>query len=266
MEKQNTYTYLQNNLYETPKEIVRTYRKMMLEHMEQDLQIAPYENEREIMNCVKEGRPNDIDKCLLKRVNKPEDATPGTMSKDPIKQIQFLVVTGITLITRYALAGGLPEAEAFKLSDAYLQKIDETITEDDANKLIIVAMHDFANRVHNQKSRNNISYRIKKAIGHIQGHLHHKLTLNEISKVCEISPEYLSSQFKKETGINITEYIENEKLNVSASMLAESSFSVARISEILCFPSPSAFSQKFRAKYGTTPHEYRNNHANETRN
>lgn len=241
----------------TPKEIVMAYRKAMYEQYETATPLPVYENEVALLQCVKNGEVDALDKILDTMT--PTTQPTGQMSYDPLKQAQFIVVSGITLATRYALAGGLPEPDAFHLSDAYLQRLNSTIKEEDAIRLFIVALHDFTKRVHDIKESAPYSYPITRSIRYISGHLHSKFSLNNIALYCNLTPQYLSSQFHKETGVTISTYVRNEKLKVSAQMLRQGDFSISRIASILDFPSASAFSSDFKKYYGMTPKVYRNN-------
>lgn len=240
----------------TPKEIVMAYRKAMYEQFETASPLPAYENEVVLFQCVKAGNIEELDRIL--KTMTPRSQPTGHMSTDPLKQAQFIVVSGITLATRYALAGGLPEPDAFHLSDAYLQRLNSTIKEEDAIKLFIVALHDFTKRVHDIKETTHYSYPITRSIRYISSHLHSKCSLINIAQYCNLTPQYLSALFHKETGLTISTYVRNEKLKVSAQMLRYSDFSISRIASMLDFPSASAFTSDFKKYFNITPKAYRN--------
>jgi len=257
MGSEMSFTKLTNEMKKgTPKEIVMAYRKAMYEQYETAAPVPVYANEVALFQCVKNGDKEGLDKLLETMVQGIHQV--GQMSTDPIKQAQFLVVSGITLATRYALAGGLPESVAFHLSDAYLQRLNSAITEKDAAILFIVALHDFTERVHKAKESTPYSYSVTRSIRYISRHLHSKFSLDDIAQYCNLTPQYLSSLFHKETGLTITNYMRNEKLKVSTQMLRQSDFSISRIASMLNFPSSSAFTSDFKKYYGITPKEYRN--------
>lgn len=258
MKKDMSFAELLNEIKKgTPKEIVMAYRKAMYKQFETDTPLPVYANEVALFQCVKDGEVEALDRLLQTIV--PTLEPTGQMSTEPLKQAQFIVVSGITLATRYALAGGLPEPVAFHLSDAYLQHLNSTITEEESIKLFLVALHDFTRRVHDIKEATPYSYPITRSIRYISSHLHKKFSLNDIARYCNLTPQYLSSLFHKETGITLSTYVHNEKLKVSAQMLRQGDFSISRIASILDFPSASAFSSDFKKYYGMTPKVYRNN-------
>lgn len=249
------YNLAMSNQNQSNKQIVEQFRRAMLEQYENNTPFQLYENEQTLFNCVKNGDIDGINEHLKFLQDNPPAI--GIMSKDPVKQTQFIVVSGITLATRSALSGGLPDAEAYHLSDAYLQKLDNSLTTDEAYNIFLTALFDFTERVQKRKFKGNYSLPVTKALKYINSHLHENASLSKIAEYCQVTPQYLSTLFHKETGYTITTYIKNEKLKVSAGMLEHSNFSIQRISTMLEFPSQSAFTSQFKQYFGKTPYRYR---------
>lgn len=245
-----------NDYSKKAKEIVKQFMKSMLEQYENDTPYQLYEEEQLLFNCVKNGNLESLNK-RLEEMAKTQKKTVGKMSKDPRKQALFTVVSGITLATRSAMTGGMPEAEAYRLSDAYLQQLTDSMTEKEAMEVFLIALTDFTKRVHDSKLQGKYSLPVSKALRYISSHLHEKTSVTKIASYCHVTPQYLSSLFHKETGTTIVCYIRNEKLKVAAQMLEQSDFSLQRISTILEFPSQSAFTSQFKDYFGKTPYAYR---------
>ena len=240
---------------DTPKEIAAAYRKVTLTQIEFTPSLSSYAEELKLFNCVRNGDLWGLKKIL--EAKSPTDTTPGHMSDNPVRQAQYIVVSGITLATRYAIAGGMSEAKAFHLSDAYLQRLGNTLNEEDALQLFLTALFDFTNRVHKLRETGSYSFPIAQCIRYIENHISDKITLTDLSTVCNRSPRYLSTTFHRETGMTIMNYIRTEKLQLAAQMLEENNFSIQRIAQTLEFPSQSAFCGYFRDYFGVTPSEYR---------
>ena len=90
------------------------------------------------------------------------------------------------------------------------------------------------------------------------GHLYSKITMNDLGRICALSPNYVSDLFEKELGIRPSIYIRKEKMRYAAYLIRNTSMTGADIAELLAFPSASAFSSQFREMYGCTPRQYRN--------
>ena len=69
--------------------------------------------------------------------------------------------------------------------------------------------------------------------------------------------DYLAHTFQKEYGISPITYLNCRRIEESKYMLGNTGYSLAQISELMGFSSPSYFSQCFRKAEGLTPNEYR---------
>ncbi len=76
-----------------------------------------------------------------------------------------------------------------------------------------------------------------------------------------ISPNYLSAVFKSETGMRLTEYITNVKMQEAARLIRETQMSVAEVSVAVGYESANYFSSLFKKQYGVTPSDYRMNNS-----
>ena len=240
----------------TPKEIVAAFRQAMFEQREAMDNTLAYRKEKELFNCVRNGKMQELTE-MLREISVSEHFM-GCMSKDPIRQALFTFISVLTLMTRSAIEGGLPEIEAYNLSDVYSQKADVCKSIEELTKLLSTAFYDFTRRVQQGKKARNYSYSITRCIEYILNHLHYPITLAQLSAHCRLTPQYLSSLFKKETGMTITEYIMNEKLETAKQMLAYSELSLQEISNYLAFSTHSNFTAHFKKTYGMTPRQYRN--------
>ncbi|MCR4911940.1 MAG: helix-turn-helix transcriptional regulator [Bacilli bacterium] len=70
----------------------------------------------------------------------------------------------------------------------------------------------------------------------------------------------LSTNFKNETGINLSDYITQVKIDKAKRLLRHSNKSFTAIATYLGFSSPSHFSKVFKKCTDTTPFEYRQMH------
>lgn len=241
---------------ETPRDIVLAYRQAMFDQREMPDSTILYRTEEKLFNCIRQGEPDRMEESLNEITE--GDRMMGCMSKDPLRQAQYTFISGLTLATRAAIEGGLPEIEAYNLSDVYAQKADVSKRIEEILQLFAVAYYDFAKRVQQVRKRKAYSYPINLCISYILDHLHYQITLTELAKLCSLTPQYLSSLFHKETGLTITEYIMQEKLETAKQMLTYSEHTLQEIASFLGFCSHSSFTAHFRKSYDKTPREYRN--------
>lgn len=104
--------------------------------------------------------------------------------------------------------------------------------------------------------RHHVVEQVKK---YIETHLSDKLTLNNVSAVYGISPNYLSALFKKYNDCGFSEYITERKIAQAKKMMNEGNKKVYEIADILGFESAFYFSKVFKKLVGVSPSEYSRN-------
>lgn len=238
-----------------PQDVIKAYRQAMFDQRETLDNTLVYRMEKEMFNCVRSGNTDSLN-SILEKISLGDNYV-GYLSKDPLRQMQYIFVSGITLATRSAIEGGMPEMEAYNLSDVYIQKMDVCKNIDEVNKLFVVAIYDFTKRVQKQRKRKAYSYPVNLCITYILDHLHYQITLTQLAKQCGLTSQYLSSLFHKEIGMTLTEYIINERLEAAKQMMGYSESSLQEISSFLAFSTHSNFTMHFKKKYGMTPREFR---------
>lgn len=92
---------------------------------------------------------------------------------------------------------------------------------------------------------------------YIRENLEKDLSRNELAERVFLNQEYLSKLFKKQTGVSLSTYITNERINVSKGLLVKTDMSVSFIASKIGYSNFSHFSQVFKKSTGLTPIEYR---------
>ena len=82
------------------------------------------------------------------------------------------------------------------------------------------------------------------------------MTLNEISALFGLSPNYLSAVFKKTCGVGFSEYISQVKVSRAKTMLLEQDMKVYEVADRLGFESAFYFSKVFKKITGVSPREF----------
>jgi ABC-type sugar transport system substrate-binding protein/AraC-like DNA-binding protein/CheY-like chemotaxis protein/nitrogen-specific signal transduction histidine kinase len=83
------------------------------------------------------------------------------------------------------------------------------------------------------------------------------LTVEELAAFLNISRVQLYRKVKAILGINISEHINNLRLDKAAKMLKTSDLNIAEVGYASGFSSPNYFSTAFKNKYGVSPKEYK---------
>ncbi len=98
---------------------------------------------------------------------------------------------------------------------------------------------------------------ISKIQSFIQDNIHQELGRDEIARSVFRNPAYLSRLFRKETGMSLTDYIAQVKIERAKRLLAETNDKISHIAESLGYVHFSYFAKLFRKIAGVTPQDYR---------
>jgi YSIRK-targeted surface antigen transcriptional regulator len=214
--------------------------------------------ERVLLDYVKHGRKDKLKDIFDYSI--VGEAELGLLSKrNRLRSEKNLMITGIALVCRAAIEGGLNDELAFTLNDFYIQQLEELSSLNAILKLTEEAISDFTNRVH-QLNEAKYSAAITACLHYIYNHLYGDITLDNLAEICHLSPNYLSSLFKKEVGSSINKYIQQLRVDEAKRLLDLTNYSIAEISAMLNFNDQSYFIKTFKKHTGVTPKQYKNNH------
>ncbi|KIL41969.1 hypothetical protein SD70_03645 [Gordoniibacillus kamchatkensis] len=94
---------------------------------------------------------------------------------------------------------------------------------------------------------------------HVLGRYSEKITLEDMARQLYIHPAYFSSIFKKETGQNFIDYVNEVRVRKAAELLRNKDCRIKDISAIVGFQNHSYFVKVFKKVIGRNPLGYRSN-------
>lgn len=94
---------------------------------------------------------------------------------------------------------------------------------------------------------------------YICDHFGEELGIDKLAELVFMAPSYLSSVFKKETGLNLSKFIKAYRMERAKDMLENSASKILDISIACGYPNVSYFCSSFREFYGVSPQKYREN-------
>lgn len=124
---------------------------------------------------------------------------------------------------------------------------------------LLTAMAD-SYRIHGTGASTRVST-VSEIIIYIRTH-YLTVTRTELCETFHYSPSHLSSLIKAETGKTFKELTQDYKLESARNLLATTSMSIEKISEILNFQDTYYLSRIFKQKYGITPSHFREQSVN----
>lgn len=107
----------------------------------------------------------------------------------------------------------------------------------------------------NEETANN--YYIKKANYIIESKYNEKITLQTVAAELNISPVYLSTMYKENSGINFSKQILNVRMKHAERLLIDQNIPTSRIAILCGFCDEIYFRKKFKQFFGMNVREYR---------
>ncbi|MCR4896089.1 MAG: response regulator [Lachnospiraceae bacterium] len=111
------------------------------------------------------------------------------------------------------------------------------------------------------KREESSSDTIRTAKDYIQQNFAKEVSLDEVSRVVNISPYYFSKLFKEAVGENFIDYLTGIRIEKAKELLTGSALSMKEICAACGYQDPNYFSRNFKKKVGLTPTEYKEKHA-----
>lgn len=181
----------------------------------------------------------------------------GVLSKNPVTNLKYHFVITTAFITRLCRQNGMELEQVFRLSDFYIQKLDYIHTIEEIHNLHDEMVLDYTEKMRKYFRSNMDSKHVNACKEYIYAHIKERITIEDLADKLGVSANYLSRLFKKETGISVSGYIREKKIEMSKNLLRFSEYSMIDIANRLSFSSQSHFIQQFREVVGMTPKKYR---------
>ncbi len=184
----------------------------------------------------------------------------GILSRNPVTNLKYHFVITTAMVTRLCRQNGMELEQAFRLSDFYIQKLDDIHTVQGVQSLHDEMVIDFTEKMRRYFRNDTNSRHINDCKEYIYSHIKERITIENLADEFGVSASYLSRLFKKETGVSVSAYIREQKIEVAKNLLRFSDYSMIEIANRLSFSSQSHFIQQFREAVGMTPKKYRDEH------
>lgn len=186
----------------------------------------------------------------------------GVLSRNPVTNLKYHLVITTAMITRMCKQKGMELEQAFRMSDFYIQKLDDIHTIEGVRNLHDAMVLDYTEKMRRIRRNDTNSRHINICKEYIYSHIKERITIEDLADELGVSASYLSRLFKKETGDSVSAYIRSQKIEMAKNLLQYSDYSMIDIANRLSFSSQSHFIQQFRDATGMTPKKYRDlNHA-----
>lgn len=116
---------------------------------------------------------------------------------------------------------------------------------------------DGARSFYNSIKQNQNRKAIEMVKAYICDHYKEEISLNDVANLVFLNPKYLGELFKKETGINFSDYVINCRLDVAKELLKDVRYRTNEVAEMVGYKDAKHFSKLFKKIVGVNPAEYK---------
>lgn len=144
----------------------------------------------------------------------------------------------------------------FRYRENYLGEIKEAADGEGLRHWFINKTRDICEKIKTSKEQENENV-VSKVRAYIDENYAGDISLDDVSRMVDISPYYFSKLFKQEVGENFIEYVTRTRIKNARRLLEDSKYSIKEVCVMSGYSDPNYFSRIFKKYEGMTPTEYR---------
>ena len=173
-----------------------------------------------------------------------------------IRNAQNSLIILNTLLRRAVLDAQVHPAHIDSLSAHFAKKIENTTRISELTGMSAEMARKYCMMVYNYSLMGH-SEMVRDALNYIDFNMQEDLTLNAIAERLCVNASYLSKRFKKEKGKNLTDYVNEKRVQTSLKYLATTDLPIQEVAELVGILDENYYSRLFKKYQGMTPSKYR---------
>lgn len=174
---------------------------------------------------------------------------------DSLRDIRNGMIVFNTLLRKAAEAGGVHPVHIDRLSEKFAKESEKVLTADESYCLRTEMLRQYCLLVRNYSLREH-SPVIRKVINHISVNLSEKLTLTGLAEQYFVNPSYLSTLFKKEMGVTVSSYINQQRIRLAVRLFNMGHTGIQEVAAQCGIDDVSYFRKIFKKNIGMSPSDY----------
>lgn len=210
--------------------------------------------ERLILQAVRDGNLNY--KELIKD-RKDFENELISRSENFLRDAKNTLLILNALCSRAAVQGGLSAKTAREVELRYTAQIEKADIITELQAVRERFLEEYIRKVREGKANPLISKSVRECCDYIRANVTKELTVQSIASELGYAPYYFSKKFYRETGVKISDYIKQARVDYARIVLLSSKKSIQEISDLLHFGTRNYFCKVFHDLVGMTPAAYR---------
>lgn len=181
--------------------------------------------------------------------------SPRTENK--LRDRKNLMITSNSLLRRTAYEAGVHPFYIDAVSSNYARLIEQCHSTDEIDEIIPYMVRSYCNLVE-KRSMNSYSEPIRQILVTIDASLNGDLSLKRFANDLFLNTSYLSTLFKKEVGMTLTDYVNKNRIEYAQKLLRSTTLSIQDIAVQSGISDIHYFTRLFRRETGMSPRDWRN--------
>lgn len=204
---------------------------------------------------IQDGNPEGMD-TLLSSISAGDVQAEKLINNDFKRSLELTFIKTCTMVCFFAIDAGLHYEKAFDLSDDSIRQMEKTENINDLYQLMKSTMIAFARAVSVSRTK-KYSKPVNQSLDYISKHYNSNISLSDLSKTTKLSTFYLSSIIKKETGMSLSENINQIRIEKSKKILLSTNSNILDVAQQVGYNYQNHFASIFKKYTGFSPTEFR---------
>lgn len=211
-----------------------------------------YRYEEQMMAAIRSGNLEQLVDANKAFANHPV----MKRCEDGLRNGKNMMVICNTLFRKAVQEAGVHPAHIDHISEQFARRIESCTHVSELEKISREMMRKYCLLVRNH-SLKGYSAIIRDTLNYIDFHLKEPLSLKILAEKINANASYLSSQFRRETGKTVTDYINENRIHQSLLFLAATDMPIQMVAEQVGIYDENYFSRLFKKYQKQTAKQYR---------
>ncbi len=211
-----------------------------------------YDGEKKLMQAVSQGIAHKAEQMI----SNSSELMLEMRVEDPVRNMKNYVIVANVLLRKAVEQGSVHPFYIDGVSSDFARKIEKIKSVHEGIDMMHDMIYKYCALVKNH-SMKNYSLLVQKVITIIDSDLTSDLTLHRLAEMLSVNASYLSTLFKKETEMTLTEYVSKKRIDHAAFLLTSTNMQIQNIAQHCGIFDVNYFTKIFKKIKGKTPKEYR---------
>ncbi len=216
-----------------------------------------YEGENKLIQAVSQGMTHQAEQIL----SKSSAVMLEMRVSDPVRNIKNYSIIVNTLLRKSAEQGGVHPLYIDGISTDFAKRIELIKSVEEGISMHHEMIDRYCNLVKTH-SMKKLSPLVQKVIALVDFDITADLSLSSQAEMLNVNASYLSTLFKKEMGITLTEYVTKKRIEHASFLLTSTNLQIQTIAQNCGIYDVNYFTKMFKKHTGKTPKEHRESSVN----